>query len=145
MKNVWFAKGLKFRCTKCGKCCTGFPGHVWISKKEIAVMSHYLKIDEKTFCKKFTRNINGYISLKENLPSYDCIFFKDNLCQIHHVRPFQCRLFPFWPQNLINKKEWEKAALFCEGINKEGKIFSKQEILKFLQDYSYNIVSPDNR
>ena len=32
----WYADGLRFTCTMCGKCCTGEPGYVWTTDEELA-------------------------------------------------------------------------------------------------------------
>ena len=45
----WYGGGLRFTCTQCGNCCTGQPGYVWISKKEI----------------------RGYVALLIDIPSLD--------------------------------------------------------------------------
>ena len=26
----WYRDGLRFTCTRCGNCCTGAPGYVWV-------------------------------------------------------------------------------------------------------------------
>src|SRR5947208_1066324 len=35
MSEPWYADGLRFRCTRCGNCCTGPPGVVWVNDAEI--------------------------------------------------------------------------------------------------------------
>jgi Fe-S-cluster containining protein len=37
-------------------------------------------------------------------------------CSIHPAKPTQCRLFPFWPELVENRKDWERAARTCPGI-----------------------------
>ena len=27
----WYRDGLRFECTRCGACCTGAPGYVWVT------------------------------------------------------------------------------------------------------------------
>ncbi len=46
---------------------------------------------------------------------------------IYSVRPNQCRTWPFWPSNLKNPGDWNKAAQKCPGINR-GKLYSFEEI-----------------
>jgi Fe-S-cluster containining protein len=30
----WFKDGLRFECQRCGRCCRGEPGVVWVNKQE---------------------------------------------------------------------------------------------------------------
>src|SRR5207248_8895996 len=34
----WYQDGLAFTCTRCGKCCTGEPGFVWVTDDELAAI-----------------------------------------------------------------------------------------------------------
>lgn len=55
-----------FKCTECGKCCTG-AGEVWASEAECIAIADYLNVDLETFttlyCKSFDR-IVGWRPLK---------------------------------------------------------------------------------
>jgi Fe-S-cluster containining protein len=114
--STWYSKGLNFKCTECGKCCTGAPGYVWITEAEMATMANFLKLSVKDFSCRYVRRVNGRFSLTENTKTYDCVFLKNNRCQVYGARPTQCRTFPWWPQNLKSRNDWEEAAQFCEGI-----------------------------
>ncbi len=116
-KLAWYKDGLRFGCTGCGKCCTGFPGRVWITPLEIKKLAKLLELDETEFLKKYTRTIDGRPALKEHMTTYDCVFLKDKMCTVYEARPSQCRTFPFWKENLTSKKAWLEAGTFCEGIN----------------------------
>lgn len=134
----WYSKGLQFTCTKCGKCCTGEPGYVWVSEKEIKEMALFLKISAEKFIQQFTRQVKGKLSLKEHPITYDCIFFRGGMCRVYGSRPKQCRTFPFWPENLKSQKAWKKLASRCEGINHTNApiipLSSIKESLKELDD-----------
>ncbi len=119
MTKPWYNKGLRFACTECGKCCTGEPGYVWISQREIEEMAETLQISVKEFIQQYTREVDGNFSLREFPRTYDCIFLRDGKCLVYKARPKQCRTFPFWPENLDSKDAWEKCANRCEGINHE--------------------------
>jgi Fe-S-cluster containining protein len=124
-------KGLQFKCTECGACCTGAPGYVWITKEDIQRLSKHLQIEEKELKEKYCRLVNGKYSLKEDLKTFDCIFLKNNKCSLYNARPKQCRTYPFWNEVIKNKKSWDEEVNFCPGINhKDGKFFSKEEILE---------------
>ena len=49
-------------------------------------------------------------------------------CSVYHVRPLQCRTWPFWPENLANERAWNQAAKKCHGMNAPGRSFSLNQI-----------------
>lgn len=116
-ERPWYADGLRFKCTECGKCCTGAPGYTWVSEEDIAAIANYLNLPLVEFSKKYLRIVDGRPALLENLANFDCVFLKDKKCRIYPVRPKQCRTFPWWQQNLKSPEAWEEAARHCEGIN----------------------------
>lgn len=113
----WFEDGLKFKCTGCGKCCTGSPGYVFLSPTDVQRLSSHLNMEEADFMREKTRYVDGQYSLLEKGDNYDCIFFEDKKCTVYEARPSQCRTFPWWLHHLREPKDWEQAALRCEGIN----------------------------
>lgn len=119
-EKPWYHKGLSFKCTECGKCCTGSPGYAWVSDEEIIEMADYLNLSVDTFSKRYLRLVNGKTALLEDHKIYDCVFLKNKKCEIYPVRPKQCRTFPWWPQNLKSEEDWNEAAKSCEGINAEA-------------------------
>lgn len=124
MSEKWYKDGLKFKCTQCGKCCTGSPGHVWLTKEDIEKLCLHLNLSEKEFLKKYTRLIGNQYSLTESPKNFDCVFFKDNKCSVYHSRPKQCRVFPFWDSVLESKSAWEGMKGICEGIDHpEGRLY----------------------
>ena len=129
-KEPWYKDGLHFGCTQCGKCCTGSPGYTWVSLDEINIIADHLKIPINDFIRDYLRKVDGKWALLEYTPSYDCIFLKDKRCSIYQVRPKQCRTFPWWPKNLESKKNWEKTATHCEGINNDAPLVTYDEIAK---------------
>ncbi len=131
---VWYEKGVKFGCTKCGKCCTGSPGYVWLTDEDIENLSNHFKMDRETFCKTYTRSVGGKRSLLEDRYSYDCVLLKNNQCTAYKARPKQCSQFPFWKSVMRSSKTWHEAKEMCEGIdNPEGKLFSKDEIQELMK------------
>lgn len=122
-KKPWYQEGLQFKCTGCGKCCTGAPGAVWLKSKEIDTISAYLKISKEEFLKRYTRVIDGRISLIEK-ERFDCIFLEGKFCSVYPVRPVQCQTFPFWPSLLESKENWDSAKSSCEGISHQAPVIS---------------------
>lgn len=115
----WYSKGLRFKCTECGKCCTGGPGYAWVNEEEIQAIADYFKLSVKEFSKRYLRFVKGRYALVEKR-NYDCVFLKDKKCTIYPVRPTQCRTFPWWAQHLATPQDWEEAAEYCEGISEEA-------------------------
>lgn len=120
----WYAEGLRFKCTECGKCCTGSPGYAWVNDQEIISIANFLKISVEQFSKSYLRYVEGRYALLEKPVNYDCIFLKDKKCQIYSVRPTQCRTYPWWMQNLESLEDWKEAAAFCEGISSDAPLVS---------------------
>jgi len=74
------------------------------------------------FDRRHTRKVGWRTSLLE-LPGGDCEFLQRHDdgttgCRIHHVRPTQCRTWPFWKSNLSAPRAWESAAKGCPGMDK---------------------------
>ncbi len=133
MNIPWYQDGLRFKCTGCGKCCTGSPGYVWVSEDEIKSLAGLLKISEEAFVKKYTRRIGNRLSLKEHSKNFDCIFLKDKKCLVYTDRPKQCRTYPWWPENIKNLSAWKEEGLRCEGIDHiDADLVSLSEIKQHL-------------
>ncbi|MBI2194349.1 MAG: YkgJ family cysteine cluster protein [Planctomycetes bacterium] len=129
---VWYSRGLRFRCTRCGNCCTGFPGFVWVDAESIGVIAAYLKLSVEGFSRRFVRRAGDRLSLVER-DNYDCVFWdKDRGCTIYPVRPAQCRTFPFWPEHLAAEANWESVRDRCPGAG-QGKRYSAEEIQRMLR------------
>jgi hypothetical protein len=47
-----------------------------------------------------------------------CQFLRPDGCSIHPAKPTQCRIFPFWPELVESRREWNKTARWCPGIGK---------------------------
>lgn len=133
--ETWYKAGLAFKCTGCGKCCTGSPGYVWVTHEEIVALADYLKLSLSDFSKLYLRLVNGRYALKEKMPNYDCIFLDGKQCSVYSLRPKQCKTFPWWVQNLETPEDWEMASRRCEGINHpDATVVRAQDIVKQLQD-----------
>jgi len=116
--RAWYHRGLRFKCTGCGNCCTGAPGYVWVNKAEIETIAAAVGLDVQRFEKRYVRRVGVRKSLLE-LANGDCIFFDADrrLCQVYDVRPRQCRTWPFWQSNLRTAECWATMADHCPGAN----------------------------
>ncbi len=118
----WYADGLQFTCTQCGRCCGGAPGYVWVSDEECGALAAELNMTPEAFIEKHTRTApGGRRSLLEK-PNRDCQFLARDrhgkaLCLVYHARPVQCRTWPFWSSNLESAADWKSAARSCPGMN----------------------------
>lgn len=131
----WFGQGLRFQCTGCGKCCTGAPGHVFLTEKDLETLAKYFQMTPVQFAKKYCRLVDGKYSLLERSKPYDCIFLRDNRCTVYDARPVQCRTFPWWDENLRTSSDWQETAKYCEGINSDAPLISSHEVEKELTTY----------
>lgn len=127
-KDPWYKEGLRFKCTGCGKCCTGSPGYVWVNEEEIAAMALFLEISPSDFCKKYVRKAHNRLALIELKPNHDCVFLRDKKCLVYGARPTQCKTFPFWPEHLKSKEAWESVKNECEGISEECDLIDQNQI-----------------
>ena len=115
--SVWYADGLRFECTQCGNCCSGAPGYVWITEKDMVKIAAYLKMEFDEFTRTYVRRINHGGEARYSLiekPDYDCVFLTRTGgkagCSIYPVRPTQCRTWPFWTDVVRSPETWRKTA-----------------------------------
>ena len=73
--KTWFSQGLRFGCKQCGACCTGEPGFVWVTQKEIKTFAEFLEISFSELNDRYLRRALGKICLKEK-KNGDCVFFE---------------------------------------------------------------------
>lgn len=130
-KKVWYCGGLRFTCAQCGKCCSGAPGYVWVTKEEIERIAAFLGRPGRGLSKRHLRQIGIRYSLTEDSHTGACCFLENRNgrsgCSIYPVRPVQCRTWPFWDHNLECADAWVAASVGCQGMN-EGKLFGVEEI-----------------
>jgi len=132
-KQNWWSDGVRFECQGSGRCCVshGEYGHVWMTIEDRRRMASVLKMDVRSFTRKYCeRSSDGFFRLKDP-PSTaadreSCIFLKDKRCSVYEGRPTQCRTWPFWPE-VMNAKTWKKeVAAFCPGVGKGHTISAAQ-------------------
>jgi Fe-S-cluster containining protein len=129
MSEPWYKDGLHFTCTRCGNCCTGQPGLVWVSDAEVNAIAAFRgdKLDEATAL--YTRPFQAGRSLREKANG-DCIFFEqDQGCTIYPVRPRQCRTWPFWESNTATPEDWGETCKVCPGSG-QGELIPAEEITR---------------
>ena len=127
MSEAWYQGGLRFRCTRCGNCCTGAPGFVWVNEAEIAAISAYRGENVDLVRALYTRPVDGERTLRDKL-NLDCIFYdREQGCTIYPVRPRQCQTWPLWDSNVRSPEAWERTCKVCPGAG-QGDLISAEEI-----------------
>jgi hypothetical protein len=114
--SPWYREGLKFQCTGCGNCCTGDPGHVWVSRAEVAALALAMEVDVLEFETQCVRRVGKRKSLIE-VDRGDCVLFdpETRQCRTYEARPVQCRTWPFWDSTLETPADWEETCAACPG------------------------------
>lgn len=127
--DPWYREGLAFECTRCGKCCTGEPGFVWINDEELAALAKFLDEPLNEVTKLYTRTARGKRTLREK-SNNDCVFYdRKKGCTVYPVRPRQCGTWPFWESNLETPEDWKAMARDCPGANR-GEVIPLEEITR---------------
>ena len=112
-------EGRPFECTMCGKCCR-WEGVVNLEPEDIRKLAHHLSLPLKEFTGKYTEaSGTGLLVLVNKAGSKDCIFLKDNKCEVYDYRPHQCVRFP--------EKYESRCPGFKDSTSKEGSSMSKYE------------------
>jgi Fe-S-cluster containining protein len=126
-QDPWYENGLHFKCTQCGKCCTGAPGFVWVNDEEEVAIADFLGEDRDRFAAFHVRSLPRGRSLREKANG-DCEFYEAGKgCTIYSVRPRQCRTWPFWESNVHSPAAWKETCEICPGSG-HGELISADEI-----------------
>jgi Fe-S-cluster containining protein len=127
----WYHGGLRFRCTMCGHCCTGAPGHVWVTDEEIAAIAALRAEPVAEVVALYTRAAHRGRSMREKANG-DCVFYDQAAgCTIYAARPGQCRTWPFWHSNVNTPKDWQHTCAICPGSG-QGDLIPVEEITRRL-------------
>lgn len=127
MTQPWYQDGLRFRCTRCGHCCTGAPGFVWIDADELSTLAAHRGEDRARAEATYTRLVGQRRTLREKTNG-DCVFYDRSAgCTIYPVRPAQCRTWPFWESNVTDPEAWQHTCQVCPGSG-QGDLIPVDEI-----------------
>lgn len=107
---------LRFTCQPgCTKCCE-VSGYVYFTEADIRNAARFLGVTKAAFEKQYIYRTAHQRRMRKPKDKRQCHFLKDGGCGIHPVKPVQCRLFPFWPELVEDRKQWRQTATFCPGI-----------------------------
>jgi uncharacterized protein len=109
--------GLRFTCQPgCTNCCDQ-SGFVYLSEQDLKRAARFVRMSAKAFEEKYVYRTANQRRFRKP-PDKQCPFLEDHRCSIHPAKPTQCRTFPFWPELVENRKEWNRTARYCPGIGK---------------------------
>ena len=132
LRKKFYREGIRFACQGDGKCCVNHGKYqfVYVTFNDRKRLAKHLGMSLPEFTKRYTTAADGMVHLKD--PERDCPFFRSGRCGVHDARPWQCRTWPFWPENM-HPKVWERdVASFCPGVGK-GRLYTAEEIEAIMQ------------
>ena len=105
----------RFDCQRgCINCCTQ-RGHIWLTEEDIERIAGYLGLAREEFEKQYVYRTRQGARL--TVPrAHSCHFLLEGGCSIHDVKPLQCRVFPFWPENVADRSLWKNLRRYCPGV-----------------------------
>ena len=108
---------MRFECQPgCTKCCEQ-QGFVYLTEDDIPRLAAFLGMTVAAFEKRYvyrTRNLR-----RLRVPRHaQCEFLKGGGCSVHPAKPLQCAAFPYWPELVGNKRNWNKTGQWCPGIGR---------------------------
>jgi Fe-S-cluster containining protein len=131
--SPWYEEGLRFECTRCGRCCRG-PGNVWINDEEIEALAKLIGRSVDEFRKSHTRRGGRRGVVLRQKRNQDCIFWDDGAgCTVYTARPKQCSTYPFWKAVLHSEYNWQSERRSCPGVG-EGPLHNLEEIESKVSD-----------
>jgi len=111
------AEGMRFECQAgCTACCEQ-KGFVYLTEADLVRAAEFLGMTPSAFERKYVYRTRNRLRLRVPHDS-TCFFLNGTGCSIHPAKPLQCRAFPFWPELVESRREWQKAAHYCPGIGK---------------------------
>lgn len=129
----WYAKGLRFECTRCGNCCRnhGAYSHVYLTPADVGAIARHLGLSKPAFLERYCKCEDGWVTLRTDAPA--CAFLEaDNRCAIYPVRPKQCATWPFWTD--LERAAWEGPVKdCCPGLGK-GELHSAEEVERIARE-----------
>jgi Fe-S-cluster containining protein len=90
---------------------------VYLAEADLARAAAFLGMTAAAFERRYVYRTRHRMRLRM-LRHALCPFLRDDGCSIHPAKPAQCRIFPFWPELVEARREWNKTARWCPGIGK---------------------------
>jgi Fe-S-cluster containining protein len=110
-------EGLRFTCQPgCTNCCR-VNGYVYLTEADLKRAAAHLGMTAIEFEKRYVYRTRHLLRLRKPRNS-QCAFLREFGCSIHPAKPTQCRIFPFWPELVENRRSWKETSSHCPGIGK---------------------------
>lgn len=110
-------EGFRFACQPgCTECCRQ-RGFVYLSAADLERAAAFVGMTPAAFERRYVYRTRNTMRFRVP-PKAHCPFLLEDRCSIHPAKPAQCRAFPFWPELIANRKEWNRTAGYCPGIGK---------------------------
>jgi uncharacterized protein len=108
---------MRFECQPgCTECCRQ-KGFVYLSENDLLRMAAYTGMSRAAFERKYVYRTARRMRLRKPRGG-TCPFLEIWGCSIHPAKPTQCRIFPFWPELVEDRREWKATGRYCPGIGK---------------------------
>jgi Fe-S-cluster containining protein len=123
-----FRDGFRFRCTRCGNCCTKLGRELPLLVEDVRRLARHLRIRVQTFVRRYCDHVADVVrdgpttvripSLQLRVPSSGrCVFLTDtNRCGVHDAKPFVCAQSPFMHYVAGSQERWDEAVAMCPGF-----------------------------
>ena len=110
-----------FDCHRCGHCCSGGSGFVWLEEGELGDLARAAGMEEQAFVDRYVRRTpdprTGELRLSLLEEGGRCaLLVGANECSVYTSRPKHCSQFPYWPSVLNDPEAFEAARETCPGI-----------------------------
>ena len=108
---------VRFTCQRgCINCCT-MQGYVYLTEEDLKRAAAFTGMTARAFEARYVYRTRHQMRFRKPRDR-QCPFLLGHGCGIHPGKPTQCRTFPFWPELLERKAEWNRTARYCPGIGK---------------------------
>ncbi len=112
----------RFECSRCGHCCSGGDGHVWLQPGEVDALAAALGAGGAAFAATHVRSVSDprtgerRLALAQGRDGRCSLLAGRNTCRAYDARPEHCRAFPYWPSVMAGGAGFEAARATCPGI-----------------------------
>jgi len=111
------ADAIRFTCQQgCTNCCEQ-DGYVYLTEEDLLRAAKFTGMSARAFEAKYVYRTRHLMRFRKPRTK-QCPFLEGHGCGIHPGKPTQCRTFPFWPETVERKADWDRTARYCPGIGK---------------------------
>jgi len=111
------AGAVRFTCQQgCTNCCEQ-DGYVYLTEEDLLRAAKFTGMSARAFEAKYVYRTRHLMRFRKPRTK-QCPFLEGHGCGIHPGKPTQCRTFPFWPETVERKADWDRTARYCPGIGK---------------------------